>query len=71
MNYLSSKQLYKTEMMYSGEGQKKNSCKSSGREGEVMWKSCSRATKPLLQIKLNSSKEGVRPIQGEKARRRE
>lgn len=37
-----------------------NSSKSSGREKEVMWKSCSRATKPPLQIKLYGSKEGWR-----------
>lgn len=36
-----------------------------------MWKSCNRATKPLLQIKLNCSTEGVRQIEGEKARRAE
>lgn len=39
-------------------GTSANSRKSSGRGKEVMWKSCSRATKPLLQIKLYGSKEG-------------
>lgn len=33
-----------------------------------MWKSCSHATKPLLQIKLHSSKEGMRTTGGEEAR---
>lgn len=47
-----------------------NSRKSSGGEKEVMWKSCSRATKPLLQIKLYGSKEGVRQIEGERKRER-
>lgn len=49
------------EKMYDREGHRRttaNSRKSSGWEKEVMWKSCSRATKPLLQIKLYSSKEG-------------
>lgn len=35
-----------------------NSSKFSGRKKKVMWKSCSRATKPLLQIKLHGSEEG-------------
>lgn len=51
-----------------------NSSKSSGREKEVMWKSCSRATKPPLQIKLYGSKEGQergRQIEGEKELQRE
>lgn len=52
-------------------GTSANSRKSSGREKEVMWKSCSRATKPPLQIKLYSSKEGVRQIEGEKYERGE
>lgn len=48
-----------------------NSSKSSGREKEVMWKSCSRATKPPLQIKLYSSKEGWQRRGGDTDRGRE
>lgn len=33
-----------------------------------MWKSCSHATKPLVQIKLHSSKEGMRKTGGEEER---
>lgn len=56
---------------YDKEGHRRtsaNSRKSSGGEKEVMWKSCSRATKPLLQIKLYGSKEGE--IEGERKRDR-
>lgn len=55
MNYLSFKQLYKTEIMYGEEGQRRKQLQILLREGEVMWKSCSRATKPLLKIKPERS----------------